>query len=273
MSEQQYFDANRARWNELVDIHAKSEFYDFEGFKAGKLSLDALEREGLGDVTGKTLLHLMCHFGMSTLSWARLGATVTGVDFSDQAIALARRLSDELDIPATFVQANIYDLPAVLDAREAFDIVFTSYGVLTWLSDTTRWAEVVAHFLKPGGTFYIVEIHPFPEVFENHPGSPRLEVEYSYFHKDKPTAWDVEGSYADPGAEIEQDVQYEWQHSMSDIVNALIGAGLKIEALHEYPQCCFAMFPELMERRADGWWWLKDGRDCIPFTFAIKATK
>ncbi|MCZ7544594.1 MAG: class I SAM-dependent methyltransferase [Anaerolineae bacterium] len=158
MDERDYMESNRALWDEWTGIHAKSAFYDLEGFKAGRLSLDRVAREGLGDVTGKRLLHLQCHFGMDTLSWARLGAEVTGVDFSEKAIALARALSAELSIPARFVCANIYDLPAALDG--AFDIVFTSGGVLYWLPDLVRWAEIVAHYLRPGGTFFLADSHP-----------------------------------------------------------------------------------------------------------------
>lgn len=273
MDERGYIESNKALWNEWTGIHVKSKFYDLESFKAGQLALDTLEREGPGDVAGKSLLHLQCHFGMSTLSWARLGAEVTGADFSDKAIALARSLSAELDIPATFVCADIYDLPGVLDGAGTFDIVFTSHGVLPWLPDMQRWAGVIAHFLRPGGVFYIVELHPIVYVFEPHADNARLDITYSYFHKPKPHVWETQGSYADPDAHVEHDVQYEWQHSLSDIINALIGAGLRIESLHEYPFCAWEMFPGAMEQGADGMWRLKEGGDNIPFTFALKATK
>ena len=129
-------ETNRRNWNERTPIHARSAFYDVEGFKAGKQTLTSIEREELGDVAGKSLLHLQCHFGMDTMSWARLGARVTGVDFSDEAISLTRSLSRELAIEAELVQSNVYDLPDVLDRR--YDIVFTSYGALPWLPDISR---------------------------------------------------------------------------------------------------------------------------------------
>ena len=139
---------NRANWNERTPVHAASEMYDVEGFKAGRITLHDVERREMGDVSGKTLLHLQCHFGMDTMSWARLGAVPTGVDLSDAAIDLARSLSGELNLDVRFIHSNIYDLPDVLD--EQFDIVFTSYGALCWLPDLDEWASVVANHLKPG---------------------------------------------------------------------------------------------------------------------------
>ena len=266
-----YMESNRALWDEWTGIHEKSAFYDLDGFKAGKLSLGALERAALGDVAGKSLLHLQCHFGMDTLSWARLGAQVTGVDFSEKAIALAQSLSAELNIPATFICANVYEAPAVLDGQ--FDIVFTAGGVLYWLPDLRRWAQIAAHFLKPGGLFYVADAHPFACVFNNDGDTTELRVDYPYFHSPEPMVWEVYGSYADPDAHVEHDVEYGWQHSMSDIVNALIDAGLRLVELNEYPLTAWAMFPAMMTRGEDGYWRLVEGKDKIPLMFALKATK
>ena len=157
-------ETNRNNWNERTPVHAASDFYDLEGFKAGHITLTDIERREVGDVSGKTLLHLQCHFGQDTMSWSRLGAIATGVDFSDAAIELAQSLNDDLGLTARFIHSNIYDLPDALDER--FDIVFTSYGVLNWLPDLDRWAKVIYKFLKPSGTFYIIEFHPFADVFE-----------------------------------------------------------------------------------------------------------
>ena len=155
--------ANRELWNAWTEIHEGSTFYDVEGFLAGRQTLLPIELEELGpDVReGTTLLHLQCHFGLDTLSWARRGARVTGVDFSDKAIALADRLAREvgLDEACRFVQSDLYDLPAHLDER--FDVVFTSWGVLMWLPDLTAWGRLIARYLRPGGIFYIVDFHPF----------------------------------------------------------------------------------------------------------------
>ena len=155
---------NRDNWNERTPVHAGSDSYDLAGFKAGRITLTDVERREVGDVSGKTLLHLQCHFGLDTMSWARLGAKATGVDFSDDAITLASALNEELELGARFIRSNVYDLPNALD--EQFDVVFTSYGVLNWLPDIAGWAEVVSNHLKPAGVFYIVEFHPFAAVFE-----------------------------------------------------------------------------------------------------------
>ena len=157
--------ANRAVWDEWTGINASSDMYNLETFKAGRCSLKALELEELGEVQGKRLLHLQCHFGMDTLSWARRGARVTGVDFSPRAVDLAQALSRELDLPARFVCCDLYELPQQLDPAEKFDIVFTSYGALTWLSDRQRWAQIAASYVRTGGVFYIAEFHPFAMVF------------------------------------------------------------------------------------------------------------
>ena len=147
-----YINYNQDLWNELTPIHERSKFYDLEGFRSGKQSLKSIELDELGDVSGKSLLHLQCHFGVDTLSWARKGGIVTGIDFSDASINLAQSLSRELGIKASFFRANIYDLPDILKAE--FDIVYTSYGVLAWLPDLKRWAEIIVHYLKRGGFFY-----------------------------------------------------------------------------------------------------------------------
>jgi SAM-dependent methyltransferase len=261
--------ANRHHWDEVTPIHERSEFYDVAGFKAGRNTLKSIEVEEVGDVNGKSLLHLQCHFGMDTMSWARLGARVVGVDFSEEAIALARSLSAELGIDAAFICSNIYALPEVL--ADKFDIVFTSYGVLPWLPDVNKWAEVIAHFLKPGGTFYIVEGHPFTVVFDNESDTKELRVSYPYFHSAQPARWDADGTYADKSAMVTHPT-YEWTHSLGDIINALIAAGLKIEFLHEFPFGCYAHFP-FMVQGDDGWWRLKDGDGTIPLLFSLKATK
>jgi SAM-dependent methyltransferase len=266
----EYLEANRRRWDELTPIHARSAFYDLEGLRAGGLTLMPLEREELGDVAGKSLLHLQCHFGLDTLSWARLGARVTGVDFSEAAITLARSLSDELDIGAHFICSSLYDLPTVLAGP--FDIVFTSYGVLCWLPDLNRWAEVIAHFLRPGGAFYIAEIHPFAMVFYDEDDAEDLEVFYPYFHTTEPLRFEEEGSYAAPEAQVVHKVTYEWQHGLGDVVNSLISAGLRIEFLHEFPYACERMFPFLRQDR-EGWWRLEGHPGSIPMTFSLKATK
>lgn len=228
----EYLENNRSLWNGWTRLHKPSRFYDVDSFKAGTSSLKPLELEEVGDVEGKSLLHLQCHFGMDTLSWARRGALVTGADFSDEAITFARSLASELNLPAEFVRSNIYDLPAALDAGAGrFDIVYTSYGVLSWLPELDPWGKVVAHFLKPGGFFYIAEYHPFVFML----GEDNRTFEYPYFHTPEPIKLLSTGSYAAPEATDFSHTEYNWSHSLADVVNALLRAGLRLEFLHEFP--------------------------------------
>ena len=260
-----YLQRNRDHWDEVTPHHARSEVYDVDGFRAGRCSLKSIELEELGDVSGKSLLHLQCHFGLDTLSWVRLGAVATGVDFSSEAIDLARRLSAETGIEADFICANIYDLPDVL--RGQFDIVFTSYGVKAWLPDTPRWAKIAAGFLKPGGTFYIVEIHPFLHVFDDSDDRRELTVNGAYFGGPEPTRFEYGCNYA--GAPVTRPV-YEWQHTLGEIVSSLTAAGLRIEFLHEFPLCCYGAL-SFMEQDDEGWWRLPG--DPLPLLFSLKAHK
>ncbi len=265
----EYTKANLDLWNELTQFTSNSASYDMPGFKVGKSTLKSIELNELGDVSGKSILHLQCHFGMDTISFARLGASVTGVDFSEKAITLARSLSEELKIPARFILSDVYDLPGKLN--DQFDVVFSSYGFLCWLRDVPEWARIVARFLKPGGFLYIVESHPFTHVFENERTTTDLKVSFDYFPRTVPTRWEPDGCYADKDANITHP-SFEWTHSMSEIVNALIAAGLTIEFLHEFPYMVEDQFP-FMERGADGWWRLPGNKQTIPLTFSVKAVK
>lgn len=260
--------ANLALWNEWADVNAASRSYDLPAFKAGRCALKPIELEELGDVHGKTLLHLQCHFGMDTLSWARRGALVTGADFSERAIALAQGLARETGLDARFICSDLYALPDVLDGQ--FDVVFTSYGVLCWLRDLQRWAEIAAHFLKPGGTFYIAEFHPFLQIFDE-ADPAELRVRRGYFYQAEPLEWRVQGSYADREAVVRQPVDYEWTHSLGEIVSALTAAGLRIEFLHEFTWSVTQML-DCMERTAEGRWQVK-GRPDLPLMFSVRARK
>jgi SAM-dependent methyltransferase len=270
MKNREYFRTNRSMWNEFVPVHEKSALYDVEGFKRGNSTLRQVEREEVGNVKGKTLLHLQCHFGLDTLSWARLGAKVTGVDFSGKAIALARKLSDELDIDARFVCCNVYDLPKHLSGK--FDIVFTSIGVLCWLPDLVKWAKIIGHYVKRSGFFYMFEGHPFAMIFDDECSVKTFRLAYPYFPSKKPMKLHVEGSYADRHARISQKYDYEWTHSMSEILNALLMAGLRLEYIHEFPFCAYQMLP-FMKKGGDRYWYAKDKHVNVPFSYSIKARK
>ena len=266
----QYVEKNKKLWEELTSIHTNSSHYQIDEFKEGNTSLRPIELKELGDVSGKSMLHLQCHFGLDSLSWSRLGAKVTGIDFDETAINYAKVLSKELNIPANFICSDMYDLPNML--TEQFDIVYTSYGVLTWLPDLTQWAAIIEKFLKPSGTFCIVEGHPICRVFGNEPEDQNLQVKYSYFHQEAPTGWPPSEDYADRSAKVSH-TSYEWTHSFSDIINSLIKAGLTITSLKEYPYGVYDHFP-FMEQSDDGWWRLKgDEAKTIPMTFSLKATK
>ncbi|MDP3768742.1 MAG: class I SAM-dependent methyltransferase [Dehalococcoidia bacterium] len=253
-----------------MPIHVASEMYDVPAFKAGRSTLNQTELEELGEVRGKTLLHLQCHFGLDTLSWAREGAIVTGVDFSEPAIETAHGLAAALGIEARFLMSNIYDLPANLDGQ--FDIVFTSYGVLIWLPDVTRWAEIAASFVRPGGTFYIAEFHPFAGVFDGAKDVDDLRVRNPYFPTEKPLRFEDIGTYTDRGGKLQNSVTYEWAHPVSDVVTALVDAGLRIEFFHEFPYTPWSYLP-FKEHAGDGMFRLAKHDGCVPLVYSIKATK
>jgi SAM-dependent methyltransferase len=265
--------SNRDLWNAWTKIHVGSAFYDVESFRNGDhpIRVADYERDEIGSVEGKTLLHLQSHFGLDTLSWARLGATVTGVDFSDEAIAAARDLATELGIPSTFIRSDLYGLPEELDQQ--FDIVYTSCGVLGWLPDIARWGRVAAHFVRPGGFLYLTEIHPVANVFENEGvETGELRLEYPYWSHAEPLRFEVKGSYADRDAPTEGLVEYGWDHSLGEIVTALADAGLRLEFLHEFD---FVRWPiDFLVEGADGRFRMPAGsKGQLPLFFSLKATK
>lgn len=259
-----YININKETWNKKTAIHIASDFYNNEAFLNGKLSLNSFEIDLLGDVSQKKILHLQCHFGQDTLSLARLGAKVTGIDFSDQAIEKAKEYSKQLDLDATFICCDVYDTPNYLD--EKFDIVFTSYGTIGWLPDMDKWAAVVSHFLKPEGKFVFVDFHPVVWMFDN----DFKEVFYNYF-KSEPIIEEETGTYADKKASLIQKT-ISWNHSISEVVNALIENGLTIHSLNEYdysPYNCF----NGMEEFETGKFRIKIFENKVPLVYSIKASK
>lgn len=262
--------SNRALWDEWTTIHERSDFYDLDGFRRGGVRVARHEIEEIGPIEGRTLLHLQCHFGIDTLSWARLGARVTGVDFSPKAIALARSLAAELGLDARFVESDIYRLPDVLD--DTFDVVYTSNGVLGWLPDIAGWAQVVARYVKPGGRFYLLEIHPVVQAFENEGVQPgELRLTYPYWEHRNPLAFETRGSYADETAHVETPMEYGWDHGLGEIVTALTDAGLRIRALREYPFLNWKL--DFLVRGEDGTWRLPPGDGELPLMFSVLATR
>ena len=262
--ENNYIDINRALWNERTIHHIKSDFYDMEGFLAGKSSLKDIELSLLGDIKGKTLLHLQCHFGQDTLSLARMGAKVTGVDLSDKAIDTANELAAQLQQDARFIRSDIYDLPNV--HNEQYDIVFTSYGTIGWLPDIRRWAGVVSKFLKPGGQFVFAEFHPAVWMFDN----DFKEVFYSYFNVE-PIIEEETGTYANKNASLETKT-ITWNHPTSEVLNALIQSGLEINSFNEYDYSPYNCFNET-EEFEPGKFRIKHLQNKIPMVFSLTATK
>ena len=271
--------ANLRLWNAWTTIHEHAPGYNTAAFKAGATSLTPVELEELGPYVheGTTLLHLQCHFGLDTLSWARRGARVVGLDLSDEAVALARRLADEVGLAgrAEFVCSDLYDADAHLGDRR-FDVVFVNWGAIEWLPDLERWAAIVARHLRPGGTFYLAEIHPMARMLDDEAPEGELRFRFRYFPApEEPDIDPVRGSYADPDAETEGLQAYGWPHSFAEILGSLTAAGLVVRQLHEFP---FAPAPfwEWMVVDDDRLWWLPDGhgghRRDQPFTFTLRAT-
>ena len=265
----QHLTDNKDYWNKAVAPHFASDFYFVDAWRNGKTSLNSIELAALAnDIAGKKLLHLQCHFGQDTLSWARLGATCTGVDFSENAIATAQQLNTDEGANAEFVCCDIYTLTEKMaDQKAAFDVVFTSYGTIGWLPDLTKWAETIAFFLKKGGTFYIVDFHPMmwslDDKFE--------KLHYSYFN-DAIISEDVAGTYGDRSAPI-QSKMHSWNHSFAEILRSLLQAGLQIVDFNEYPSSPYACFENMVWNDALGGYvfpWF-DGK--MPMIYEIKWKK
>ncbi len=259
-----FFETNKKAWNNKTPFHLKSSLYDIEGFKKGNSSLKFIELDEVGSVKDKTMLHLQCHFGQDSLSWARLGAKVTGIDFSDEAIKTAQSLNDELNLDAKFICANIYDIEQHLN--EQFDIVFTSYGTIGWLPDLKEWGRLISRYLKHSGVFYIVDFHTMLWMFDDE----FKEFKYSYFNLGE-IKEEAEGTYADMDALLKQ-IQYGWNHPLSEVINSLIENGLQIEFFHEFPFSVYNVFPNTVKGE-DGFWRIKGMEDIIPMMFSIKAKK
>jgi len=253
-----YLEINKEAWNKRTKVHVESEFYDIKSFRNGESSLNPIELEELGDVKGKKLLHLQCHFGQDTLSWARLGAKVTGVDLSSEAIAQAKKLSSELGLESTFIDKDIYQFG--LENTEVFDIVFTSYGALCWLPDLTQWAKTIASCLPVGGELCLVEFHSFNDLLSGD----------SYFPKSQPDI-DEEGTYTE-NCDGEKSIMVTWAHSLSEVITALISAGLSIEGFKEYPYSPYNCFDGLEYVKNKGYQLLFKGQQ-VPLVYSITARK
>lgn len=261
-SEKNYIEINRESWNRRTEAHLKSAFYDLEGFISGTSSLNGIELNLLGDIKGKRVLHLQCHFGQDTISLSRLGAEVTGVDFSDKAIESARQIADRTGSNVRFICCDIYNLPKYLD--EKFDIVFTSYGTIGWLPDMDKWAKIVSNYLKANGTFVFVEFHPVVWMFDDN----FEKITYNYFKSDA-IVETQNGTYADKNAEITV-TDVSWNHGLSEVMNSLIQNSLEILHFEEFdysPYNCLNNMVEIAPNKFQ----IQDFGNKIPMVYALKA--
>ena len=264
------FCINKARWSEVVEIHARSAFYRVAEFLKGEDVLSPIESAEIGPLQGKRLLHLQCHLGLDTLCLARRGAIVTGLDFSPQAVAKAEELSRDSGIPARFVEGNVYDTPRLIAGR--FDVVYVTWGAICWLPDIARWAEVVARMLAPGGFLYLLEGHPYAHVLEQTEAEAPLIATYDYFQGAAPLIFRDAATYADASAQIVNREAHEWNHAIGSILNALIGAGLGLEWLHEHDCLAWRLY-KCLEEGPDRMFRLPAGRPKLPLAFSLKARK
>lgn len=256
---------NRANWDDRVPVHLASDVYDLDGFRAGASSLRPFEAAGAGDVTGKRLVHLQCHVGLDTLSWARRGALVTGLDFSRPAIEAARALAAGLAIDASFAVADVYEAAATLGGQR-FDVVYTGTGSLVWLPDMTRWAQVVAALLAPGGFLYLVEGHPFARILDDAQGTA---VVRDYFD-DQPQVDDYPYTYTD-GPALRHGRNVQFQHPLGQVVTALAAAGLRIDFLNEHDLDAFQRYQSLERHGRE--FRFPAGRPRVPMMYSLRATR
>jgi SAM-dependent methyltransferase len=266
---------NRKLWDAWTAIHTTGRFYDVQRFRddGGDNRIEGWERQEVGDVAGKSLLHVQCHFGLDTLSWARLGARVTGVDFSEPAIAFAKELAADVGLAdvAGFVVSNVYDLPGPLEGK-TFDVVYTSRGVVSWLPDIPRWARIVASFVRPGGIFYLNEAHPvFWALADDQEAPDRLHVEFDYWGGETLT-FPVEGSYADRDAEVDAEWEHGWNHSLGEIVTSLAAEGLRIELLEEKRVVSWPV-PWLTELEDGTYGFPPEQQGTLPLMYSLRARR
>ncbi len=268
---EEHFEINHRRWEEAVQIHVKSTtgVYGVPEFRAGADVLGQIESEEVGDVSDKSLVHLQCHFGLDTLCLARRGAIVTGLDFSGKAIEAARALSAETGVAGTFVEGNVYDAAQLVSG--AFDIVYVTWGAINWLPDIEAWATVVAHFLKPGGYLYLLEAHPAAMMLEEMEDGTLVPT-YPYFQGRTPLTFDESTTYTGDPDRLKNTRTCEWNHSLSSIVNALIGVGLRLDFLNEHDRLVWKAFPSMISD-GQGFEVLPPGVPSVPLAFSLKASR
>jgi SAM-dependent methyltransferase len=275
MTDDDYRTLNRLSWDERAPAHAASPGYHLDDFRADPAYVSDVVRFDLpllGDVSGLRGVHLQCHIGTDTISLARLGARMTGLDFSPAAIEQARALNEELGAGVDFVQADVYDAAEVLPAGE-FDLVFTGIGALCWLPSVRRWAEVVARLLAPGGRLFIREGHPMMWALADPLPEGRLEVELPYFEREEPLVWDEGGTYVETDVEFQHNTTLEWNHGLGEVVTALLDQGLVLTTLVEHDSVPWDAFPGYTEELPGGEHRVKDRPWRLPHSYTISAIR
>lgn len=281
MNDKQHYDEavsiNRENWNQRTPIHLRSSLYTakIERLKAGDgADLTPPTGDEIGDVAGKRVLHLQCHFGLDTFSLVRRGAEATGLDISPAALGAAHRLAKELDLDVRFVEGDAQRADEVLNG-EQFDLVFASFGVFCWIPDVRRWLCSAATLLKPGGVLYVADFHPFLDLldFDNSPDMPNsARFGLSYFET-QPIHYPPGPTYADDGSGALVPDAVEYVYRLSDVVSYAIESGLKVEYLHEFPSLCYRHSP-LMVKGDDGLWDFPPPlRGKLPMVFSLRAIK
>jgi SAM-dependent methyltransferase len=274
MAEPEWYRVNRASWDERVGVHIGPGGYDLSDLRAGRGKLNAIEEAELPPVEGKRILHLQCHFGRDSLTLAQRGAEVVGLDFSAPAIEVARNLAGELRLAerANFVHADLYDAVQAIPTPHGFDIVFVTWGAICWLPDITRWAQIVAAMLRPGGSLYLAEGHPIAGVFDEATGSPGgMPGLFAPYFSREPVLDTDPGDYVNAEARLTNATSYNWIHTLGDVVTSLITSGMTLDWLHEHAAVTWRMFRILVED-ADGLYRWPD-KPWLPLAFSLSATR
>lgn len=267
----EYLEVNRRNWDERAHIHASSAEYDLQRFRDDPEHLSNVVRfdlPRLGDIRGQRVVHLQCHIGTDTLSLARLGARVTGVDLSPQSLAVARDLAGDA---VRYVEADVYSARETLDGE--FDLVFTGIGALCWLPDVDRWAHTVAALLRPGGRLFLREGHPVLWALEYDDANGELKITYPYFTTAEPLVEMVEGSYAAPEQRIDNATTHSWNHGLGEIITALLDHGLTLTAFEEHRSVPWEPLPGMMQRRELDEYYLIEHGERLPLTYTLQAVK
>jgi SAM-dependent methyltransferase len=270
-----YLQINRANWDERAPAHAASPGYQVAELIADPTMISgvvAFDRPLLGDIAGLRGVHLQCHIGTDTLSLSRLGATMTGLDFSPPALAEARRISAACGQQIEFVESNVYDAAEAL-GRERFDLVYTGIGAIGWLPDIARWARTVAALLVPGGRFFMREGHPMLFTLADGRTDGLLVVEHPYFETADPQIWDEPGTYVETDVEFQHTLTHEWNHGLSEVITALLDAGLEITGLAEHQSIPWEGLPGQMDDIGGGEYRISDRPGRLPHSYTVQAVK